>query len=118
MAWFCCYGYAFRFGFELGGLVLVWLFHFPPLYSSLPLLTYNTSITIATPGAVGFSGFNAVQQASRASACNYSPRGVHALRLSTSVSNNPNDGGGGAFYVPELPYDYSALEPHLDTATM
>eukprot|EP01084_Bolivina_argentea_P174686 302581_1 len=62
----------------------------------------------ATPGTLGFSGLHAIQQASRTS--------VFALRMSTSASS-PTD-GGVAFYVPDLPYSYSALEPHLDTATM
>ncbi len=73
---------------------------------------YTASITIATPGAMGFSCLHAIQQAALASVFNFSPRGTNALRMATSAS------GGDAFYVPDLPYDYSALEPHLDTATM
>ncbi len=82
------------------------------LRTHLPFLTYTVSTTTATPGAMGFSCLHAIQQASRASVFNFSPRGANALRMATSAS------GGDAFYVPDLPCDYSALEPHLDTATM
>jgi len=37
---------------------------------------------------------------------------------STSTTNETITADGGPFTLPALPYDYNALEPHIDTTTM
>src|SRR5215210_3326517 len=40
------------------------------------------------------------------------------VRLEAALSLLPKEGGQMAFEVPDLPYDYNALEPHIDEQTM
>jgi Fe-Mn family superoxide dismutase len=39
-------------------------------------------------------------------------------RVASPLSCRPSEGGAMPFEVPPLPYDYNALEPHIDEATM